>query len=158
MTARYLVLSDSHGARDVVGLILMAAEAGGRLDGVIHLGDGYHDLDPFEAALPPVIRVPGNCDPEFWNAPPDRMTFPAELHGARVLMTHGHRLGVKRDTDVLLARAALEKCRAALFGHTHSPLLRQDGDVLLLNPGAAMDHRYAFLNILDGGKITAELR
>lgn len=31
MTARYLVLSDSHGARDVVGLILMAAEAGGKL-------------------------------------------------------------------------------------------------------------------------------
>ncbi len=162
MTDRYLVLSDRHGFSDGLGIILMAAEAKCRSDrrrfaGVIHLGDGYRDLDPYEASLPRVIRVPGNCDHAFWNAPPDMLTFSAELSGVRALLTHGHRLGVKQGTDALVYAAASLKCRAALFGHTHSPLLREEGGILLLNPGAAMDRRYAFLDIGDDAKVSAEL-
>ena len=36
--------------------------------------------------------------------------------------------------------------------------LREDGGILLLNPGAAMDHHWAFLDISDDGRISATLR
>ncbi len=158
MTYRYLILSDSHRATGVLEQILMAAEAEGRSDGVIHLGDGYTDLDAFEHALPPIIRVPGNCDRMPWNTPSDRLILPVDLHGTRVLLTHGHLLGVRQDTDVLKARARAENCRAALYGHTHRPHLAEEDGVLILNPGAAMDHHYAFLLIGSDGSVSAELR
>lgn len=157
MTHRYLVLSDSHRATGVLEQILMAAEAGGKTDGVIHLGDGYDDLRSFERHLPPVIRVLGNCDRTPWNISQDQLILTAELNGVRVLATHGHMLGVRQGTDVLKARAMAEKCRVAMYGHTHTPLLKEEDGVLILNPGAAMDHHYAYLFIGDGGEVSAEL-
>ena len=60
---RVLVVSDSHGMIGRLGNILMAAEAEGPLDAVIHLGDGYCDLDEFaQNGLPPRYQVAGNCD------------------------------------------------------------------------------------------------
>lgn len=156
MIRRYLVLSDSHRATGVLEQILMAAEADGRPDGVIHLGDGYDDLRSFERHLPPVIRVPGNCDRTPWNITQDQLILTAEVNGVRILATHGHTLGVRQGTDVLKSRALAEKCRAALYGHTHIPCLKEEDGVLILNPGAAMDHHYAYL-FIDGGRVSAEL-
>ena len=157
MTRRYLVLSNSHRATGVLEQILMAAEADGKPDGVIHLGDGYDDLRPFEWHLPPVIRVPGNCDRIPWNISQAQLILTAEVSGVRVLATHGHTLGVRQGTDVLKARAMAEKCRVAMYGHTHTPFLKEEDGILILNPGAAMDHHYAYLFIGDGGEVSAEL-
>ena len=158
MTRRYLVLSDSHRATGVLEQILMAAEAEGSLDGVVHLGDGWDDLKSFERHLPPIVRVPGNCDRTAWNISQDQLILAVELNGVRVLATHGHLLGVRQGTQVLKARALAEKCRVAMYGHTHTPCLKEEDGVLILNPGAAMDHHYAYLFIGGDGKVSAELR
>ena len=39
--------------------------------------------------------------------------------------------------------------RAALFGHTHAPFAGYAGGVLLVNPGALKDGRYAVLRIAE---------
>ena len=149
---RVLVLSDSHGYTGRLGNILMAAEAGGRPDAVIHLGDGYHDLAAFAADLPPVYQVAGNCDlghTDYQDV--------LSLGAARVFVTHGHLFHVKLGLDALLARAAQEKAFAALFGHTHRPFCETRSGILLLNPGAAMDGHYAVLTVSCLGAVDAQL-
>ena len=54
-------------------------------------------------------------------------------------------------------------CQAVVFGHSHLPLIEQHGDLLLVNPGSAIEHRgrapvctMAVLEIADG-RLTATL-
>ena len=149
---RVLVLSDSHGYTGRLGNILMAAEADGRPDAIIHLGDGYHDLSEFAGDLPPIYQVAGNCDLGRTD-----VQDTISLSGARLFITHGHPFHVKLGVSQLLARAAEERAYAALFGHTHCPFLENRGGVLLLNPGAAMDGHYATLTISRLGAVDAQL-
>lgn len=149
---RMLVVSDSHGFTGRLGNILMAAEAEGPLDGVIHLGDGYSDLAEFSGELPPLYQVAGNCD----MGRTDTQDV-VELGGARLLLTHGHLFRVKLGLHGLLGRAAEEKAFAALYGHTHRQKCETRQGILLLNPGAAMDGRYAILTISRLGAVEAKL-
>ena len=150
---RVLVLSDSHGFSP--DGILMRAEADGKIDAVIHLGDGYHDLDPYRSELPEIVQVAGNCD--FCFSAQADAALVTELYGVRLLLTHGHTLHVRAGTDALVSRALDEGARAALFGHTHTPLMREENGVLLLNPGAAMQGKYAMLFIYPNGALDAQL-
>ena len=71
-----------------------------------------------------------------------------ELGGVRILMLHGHTRGVK--SDVMRAVWAARECGAQvlLFGHTHRPLVDNDGALLVLNPGAAGDLLHPTCGIL----------
>lgn len=150
---RVLVVSDSHGMIGRLGSILMAAEAEGPLDAIIHLGDGYSDLDEFSGdGLPPRYQVAGNCD-----LGRDGGQEIISLSGARLLLTHGHRYQVRQGVENLLGEARLEKVQAALYGHTHVQKCQWAGGLLLLNPGAAMDGRYAILRISRLGAVEAQL-
>lgn len=150
---RVLVVSDSHGMIGRLGNILMAAEAEGPLDAVIHLGDGYCDLDEFaQNGLPPRYQVAGNCD-----LGRDGQQEIITLCGARLLLTHGHRYQVRQGVESLLGEARQEKVQAALYGHTHLQKCQWEGGLLLLNPGAAMDGRYAILRINRLGAVEAQL-
>ncbi len=154
--AKYLVISDSHGYRGKLEHILMASDQEGPFQGVLHLGDGFLDPDRFADRLPPVIRVPGNCDGLFVS--PDVPAVRVEtLGGAKVLLTHGHTLHVRSGRDALLQRALQEGARAALFGHTHEPLMETRQGILLLNPGAAMNGKYAVLTVYANGAVDAQL-
>ncbi len=139
---RILVVSDSHGMQGRLGTILMAAEADGGLDAVIHLGDGYDDLRDYQAHLPPVYQVAGNCD-LFRN---DTLEV-VSLSNARILLTHGHFQHVREGEDDLLSLAITERAQAALYGHTHVQKAEWRSGVLLLNPGAAQNGRYAILTV-----------
>lgn len=142
---RILVISDSHGYRQKLGTLLMKAESTGELNAVVHLGDGYLDMKPYEEHLPPLYVTPGNCDG-------DRGTVLCpELDGVKVLMTHGHALHVKMGLDALLMRAVREEATVALFGHTHRPFCQERAGVLLVNPGAAMNGHFAVLTVENGG-------
>ena len=149
---RVVVLSDSHGFTGRLSTILMVAEDKGSIDAVIHLGDGYYDLQELGVALPPVYQVAGNCD-YFVSGTLDY----AILSGAKLLLTHGHFQHVKSGTDDLLQLAMEEKCAAALYGHTHYQKMEWRNGILLLNPGAANDGKYAVLNINRLGSIDPEL-
>ncbi|MBR1583907.1 MAG: YfcE family phosphodiesterase [Clostridia bacterium] len=147
------VVSDSHGFTGRLSTILMVMEAEKKpLDALIHLGDGYYDLRDLQVDLP-VYQAAGNCDP-FCS---DTLNI-VNLSGARLVLTHGHYQHVKEGLDDLLALAIQEKAQAALYGHTHLQRMEWRNGILLLNPGAAMDGRFAILRISRLGAVEAELR
>ena len=149
-----LVVSDSHG--DVEHMCRAAALA--RPDLLIHLGDGWHDVELLRARFPelPVEQVPGNCDYRR----SERAERLIEVGGKTLMICHGHTLGVKTDLGMLL-RAALERgADAALFGHTHRPFVDIRRGVVMLNPGSIGDYArptYGTLTIGEGKLVPAVL-
>ena len=147
---RYMLLSDSHRAG---GWLARAAEvyAQGGFNGVIHLGDVHSDAQRFAeltGAAPLCVR--GNCDSPLCPAPAERVEG---LGGARILLAHGDRYGVKSSLTRLSCRAEELACQVALFGHTHCAFCGYVGSILLINPGALRDGDYAEIAIKDGKTI-----
>ena len=101
----------------------------------------------------PLIAVAGNCD---MFSSQQRMARAA--YGAhRILAVHGHLQDVKYGYDRLSYYAEEVGANIALFGHTHEAYAGWMGGVLLVNPGALMDGRYAEL-VLDGDRATPYLK
>lgn len=149
---RVLVVSDSHG--DVENMCAAVELTQPRM--VLHLGDGWRDADILTQRYPdlPLERVAGNCDYRGReNA--ERLLL---IGGLRVLICHGHTLGVKTDFSMLM-RAALERrADAVLFGHTHKPFVDIRNGVVMLNPGSIGDYArptYGTLTVGDGKCIPA---
>ena len=143
---KILVVSDSHGNVDNMRRAVELARP--RL--LLHLGDGWHDAEALAARFPelPMERVPGNCDYRRSEAA-ERLVL---LGGKRVLLCHGHTLGVKSGLGMVL-RAALERgADAVLFGHTHEPFVDIRRGVVMLNPGSIGGYRptYGTLTVGDG--------
>ncbi|MBO4297222.1 MAG: metallophosphoesterase [Clostridia bacterium] len=142
-----VVASDSHYARAMLMNLAEEIRRRGDIDAVIHLGDMEGDAEWLRGRLTiPVYSVPGNCDMKF-NAPAEVV---ATLGGVKVMMCHGHAQRVKYTLDPLAYRAMELGVSVALFGHTHARCLRNEGGVLLLNPGALKDGRYALIEIENG--------
>ncbi len=112
-----LLLSDSHGHPD---RIREAAERT-RPDCILFAGDGLRDLAGAHTAPDvPVYAVRGNCDAQ-WD--PLTAQYPEEqilvLDGVRILLTHGHTLGVKSGAGRAVAHAVSLQADVLVFGHTH---------------------------------------
>ncbi len=124
---------------------------------ILHLGDGWRDAEKLMQRYPelPLERVPGNCDYACFGERAERVL---EIDGARVMMCHGHTLGVKTDLGMLL-RAAIERgADAVLFGHTHKPFVDIRRGIVLLNPGSIKNPlrpTYGTLTIADGKCVAA---
>ena len=150
---KILVLSDSHASRHFMRRCVDHAKP----DAVVHLGDGYYDLEYFPDLYPdlPVHQVTGNCD---YNAPPGaRQMLCYSLGGVMTYMTHGHNHGVKYSgTDQLLSDARKYGAKLVMYGHTHRIDCRQEPDgIWVLNPGSAGKGAVsAGLVKTDGEKIT----
>lgn len=144
---RILVLSDTHGNQAAV---CRAREAAGRIDAVIHLGDGERDaaLFSFEEQLP-VVRVAGNCD---LGSPAPRELL-CEWQGVRLLLCHGDRYGVKAGMSRLVEHGLQQGAAAVLYGHTHHAQVEQQQGIWLINPGTltaqSSEHSYAILELVD---------
>ena len=117
-----LILSDSHGHPDRI------AEAIRRVhpDGILFAGDGLRDLTYCDVPCP-LWAVRGNCD---WVTSPlivdgDRLEAEDEvlvtLEGIRILLTHGHRYGVKGGLGAAVAHAERQRADVLIYGHTHLP-------------------------------------
>lgn len=144
---KYLVLSDSHGNVDNM---VRAAELT-KPDGIIHLGDCWRDAEELRLLFPrlPLEQVPGNCDLGRFEAP-ERVLI---LNDHRVLIAHGHTLGVKTGLLRAQYRALEQNADILLFGHTHVPLVDAASRPMLLNPGSIGDPRrptYGVLDFMDG--------
>lgn len=139
---RVLVVSDSHGRVDN----MIRAVERVQPDYVLHLGDCQRDMEALRREFPGLAMegVPGNCD---WGScdQPERLI---ELGGVRILLLHGHTRNVK--SSPMAAMYAAKECGAQvlLFGHTHRPLVDNDGTLLTLNPGAAGDRLHPTCGIL----------
>lgn len=122
-------------------------------DLILHAGDFVdatvlRELD----AIAPTKGVLGNCDSAELGAVLPQ-TASIESGGARIGMIHDSGpTDRRRDT---MARA-FPGHRVVVFGHSHRPVIDDDGSLMLLNPGSACDPRWAkiptvaILRIQDG--------
>jgi putative phosphoesterase len=138
------LISDTHGL--VRPQAIVALEG---VDLILHAGDVCSDVTLEELAqIAPVLAVAGNCD--------DDPRLPAFLlhvvDGVRILLHHSH----------LPMDESLHRPDIVITGHSHQPVIEQDGNVLRINPGSAGPRRFrlpvtvARLTIIDG-KPEAEL-
>ena len=131
---KILVLSDSHRGTSFMHWCIDTVKP----DGIIHLGDYFDDgwLLHEENRHIPIWQVAGNCD--MYSRPPHaREILIDRIFGVDFLLTHGHRHQVKSGTDALIQAAREAKVQAVLYGHTHVADCRREGDLWVLNPGAA---------------------
>lgn len=143
------VISDTHG--------LLRPEALAALEGVdriVHAGDvgGMEILRALES-LAPVTAVRGNMD---GGSPAGDLPATEVLEVGEVAIYVLHDLA---DLDLSPEGAGF---RVVIYGHTHLPEKRRDGDVLYLNPGSAGPVRgskpvsLARLKV-DGGNLDARI-
>ena len=160
MARTVLVISDTHGLHENLRKVL-AIEAG-KYEEVFHLGDvdGCEDVIR-DMADTPVTFVRGNCD-AFSRLPQER-DFVYEGH--HFLMTHGHRYFLHHDASQVAQEAAARGADVALFGHTHIPLIRWIGDVLVANPGSLSKPRqsgrqasYIMMHVDEDEPVDCELK
>ena len=147
-----LTVSDSHGRVEMLREAIRLTDP----DAVLFAGDGLRDLDGLSLSCP-LYAVRGNCD---WDVTGGRYAEEelVTLAGVRILLTHGHRQGVKHGLGAAVAYA--ERCRAdvLVFGHTHEAIeihagpdvppgahtLRASRPLLLCNPGSVGFYPHTF--------------
>ena len=150
---RILVLSDSHRGMSFMRWCVETVKP----NAIVHLGDFYDDGDELheENRQIPIYQVAGNCD--WYSSPPGARDILIEpVCGVELYMTHGHRHWVKSGTDQLIEAARETNAQAVLYGHTHIADCRKDGNLWVLNPGAAGSWGgSAGIIEVDGGKIVS---
>ena len=125
-----LIVSDTHGRLESFRIV---SEREKPYDMLIHCGDLEGDEDTIRMISGcPCFMVAGNND--FFSSLPGELEF--ELSGRRALLTHGHHYYVYMDTARLYREALLRRAQIAFFGHTHKPLIHEEGGILLINPGS----------------------
>jgi len=141
------VVSDTHGKAD---FFREAVRQMGAVDLLIHAGDHLSDAVSMsrETGIE-LVAVTGNCD---WHA-----SGPAEeeidIMGHKILVTHGHRYGVKIDNTKLVQKLREGKYDLIIYGHSHVPEITYLPDGCLLNPGSVSSprrgssHSYAVVTI-----------
>lgn len=133
---KLLICADSHTDGALLAeLIRLEAPSA-----LLHLGDCYSDTAELPTLFPqlPLYRVSGNND--YTGEAPAELLL--QLGGKRLFLTHGHRYRVKMGLLQLHLRAQELEADAALFGHTHQPLLDCRNGIWLLNPGSASRRLY----------------
>ena len=142
---KILVFSDSH--RSLSGMYTAIDRH--QPQQVIHLGDMLSDAEEVAEHYPklPFCLVPGNCDGWMLSVPVKKQIT---LEGKSILLSHGHRWGVKSGYDMAIADARAVGADILLFGHTHVPLCKHMEDGLwMLNPGTSRSS-YGLISIENG--------
>jgi len=143
---RLIFASDSHGH-----FIDYFAEQcmDGEYAHIIHLGDYVRDAEELEQRVHRnVIHVAGNCD-MFSRCAKEAML---RVEDVKILICHGDKFNVKSSLYGLSLRAREVGAKLALYGHTHFADVTDDGGIILANPGALQNGRYAVAEI-DGENI-----
>ena len=81
------------------------------------------------------------------------------------MITHGHMYGVSMGYQRIWEEGLERGVDAVMFGHTHRPMLEEDEDLILLNPGSLSYPRqkgrqrsYIVMEKENGKKPTFEIR
>lgn len=132
-----------------------------RADLIVHAGDlATVEVLTMLRRFAPVQAVYGNVDePELRRLLPRRVRF--QIAGRWVGLVHGDSPSLP---TVHRARAEFvdQEVDLIVFGHSHVPLLRREGDVTLFNPGSPTDRRaqprfsYGRIALDDAGRLAPE--
>lgn len=130
------------------------------VDAILHAGDvSVRDALVELEAIAPVHGVLGNNDDwslhgllperarlEFGEGGKDSRSGTGvpggERDGGTLTIGMVHDSGTTQGRRCRMA-AAFPGCRVVVFGHSHQPVVEDDGSLLLLNPGSAVDPRRA---------------
>ncbi len=154
---KILVFSDSHNNTELIKKAL--SKHSETTDLIIHLGDYAKDAMIFSEICPHIanINILGNCDYfHFGCDAADEACFNLGNTGFRALACHGHNYGVNRGTDILYAKAKLQKASIAFYGHTHIADICEKSGIIIMNPGSTSNPRgtepasYGIVNIENG--------
>ncbi|MFP7296595.1 metallophosphoesterase family protein [Neobacillus niacini] len=155
-----VVISDTHLPKKKKGLPARLLEELKDTDLIVHAGD-WQTIDVYRElqSHAKVEGVYGNVDSQdIIELLPFKKIV--EVNGYKIGITHGHGNGKtteKRAIEVFKD----EKVDCIIFGHSHIPVNRLEGEILIFNPGSPTDKRrqkmfsFGVLNISD--KIAAEL-
>lgn len=127
---RILIVSDTHRNNENF-LKVMDREA--PFDMVIHCGDteGSEYLISRSAGCPTHI-VMGNND--FFSDLPREDEF--MIAGRKVWVTHGHNYYVSLGNETIKEIARQRGMDIVMYGHTHRPLIEEESDLTIINPGS----------------------
>ncbi len=127
---RILIVSDTHGRDKGLEQVL---ETCGKIDGLIHAGDVQHSADYIRAlANCPVYMVAGNND--YFTDLPEEVDF--MLGNYHCWLTHGHNYCVNAGYERIRREARGRGMDIVIFGHTHRPLIEEENQLIVLNPGS----------------------
>ncbi len=133
MELKYLVVSDSHGDRDILVDLINYYES--QVDGLFHCGDS--ELEQDDPVWRKMLTVKGNCD----YSPGFKTVQVVKKEGDTIYMTHGHLFNVRFGLTQLAKAAKEQKANIALFGHTHELGVKWQDGILFLNPGSISQPR-----------------
>lgn len=146
----FFIVSDTHGhVAPLEKLKGIMQES----DYIIHLGDYFSDMRPFEREFyKKLYAVKGNCD----GGGADEIL---DVSGYKILLTHGDRYGVKSSLYKLLLRAKELGVNAVFYGHTHVAKIEEIDGITFINPGnmqSFIEKTYCYA-VLYNGKLTAKI-
>jgi len=125
------IVSDTHGLVRP-GLIKTFAN----VDLILHAGDvGTEDAMDTLKKIAPVAAVRGNMDGGV---------FGRSLPQAELLEIGGISIYMLHDLWHLDLDPKAAGCKLVIHGHTHQPSMKEDNEVLYLNPGSAGPVRYDY--------------
>lgn len=135
---RIAVIADTHvpgRARDLPPTAWRVIE---KCDAVIHAGDVVTPwlLERLRARSPQVHAVLGNNDVPLRDVLPERLQLHVE--GMEIAVVHNSGAAERRRERL---RRWFPDARVVVFGHSHTPVCEDDGELLLLNPGSPTDRR-----------------
>lgn len=136
------IISDTHIHSLDAGIVLAEKLLNGpfsAIDAIIHAGDHvYENLDSCFYPTP-WYSVRGNMDSSHGKMPLQRIVTLAET---RIGIVHGWGDPSGIEKRVLSCFPASD-IDVLVFGHSHRPVCRKSGSVLLFNPGSPTDRRLA---------------
>jgi len=132
---KILLVSDTHGHSLKLKNEILPKYAN-EVDVAIHLGDFARDLLDLQPTYPTLTMV--GVAGAFEIGQTEKVLT---LSGKRILLTHGHKNGVKSNLSRIAYYANEKDVDACFFGHTHASTIFTAGRVLIANPGSATEPR-----------------
>lgn len=127
---KVLILSDTHGYNDTMYEVI---DREAPFDMLIHCGDlegAYDELRTKVNCTLHVVAGNNDYDPDM-----DRVRV-FDIGKYKAVLTHGHRYRLYSDLSPLFYLAAENHADFVFFGHTHVPMIKEEGPVTLINPGS----------------------
>ncbi len=127
---KVLILSDTHGYNDTMYEVIDRETP---FDMLIHCGDlegAYDELRTKVNCTLHVVAGNNDYDPDM-----DRVKV-FDIGKYKAVLTHGHRYRLYSDLSPLFYLAVENHADFVFFGHTHVPMIKEEGPVTLINPGS----------------------
>jgi len=136
---KMLVISDTHGSLSALKTVMNWAKdrmpPNDTICDAVFLGDGASDLRPAADATGfysnwKIVRGNNDYEPVIQ----DNAVF--DFCDYRFYICHGHRHSLYGEYHTLISAGRSNDANIVMFGHTHVPLFKKEGGLLLVNPGS----------------------